>query len=196
LDSADLELEHFKLVVDHYKQDIREYWTKANFFFLANAGLLSGFIIFLDHANDFPLFKIALPITGIVVAVFFYLILHYSNYWSKRWRCEVLTLCKGGKKFQCYWAVEDEAQVCPHKHPEFWTQLLDLAFIFIWAGFLLINLEVIQSSVYLMGFVVANLFWVAIVVGFFYYEKEKKPLKGFKSECKKNVAGAHDDGVV
>ncbi|MCW4025260.1 MAG: hypothetical protein NWF01_09540 [Candidatus Bathyarchaeota archaeon] len=193
--SVNVELEHFKLVVDHYKQDIREYWTKANFFFLANAGLLSGFIIFLDHANDFPLFKIALPLTGIVVAAFFYLILENSHYWSKRWRCEVLKLCEGGKKFPCYWDVEHEAQVCPCRHPEFWTQLLDLAFIFVWAGFLMINLEVVRSSVYVMGFVVANLFWVALLVGFLFYEKEKKPFEGFKPEHKKATANAYD-GVV
>lgn len=177
MSSNDLDLEHFKMVVEHYKQDIREYWTKANFFFLANTGLLSGYIIYLNQTNNFPLFKVALPITGIVVAGFFYLILDNSHFWTKVWRCEVLKLCRECNKFHCYVEVEEMAQEKPHKHPEFWTQLLDLAFIFVWAWFLVINIDLVLTNMFVLGIVAVNLSWPLILAAYVFYEKEKKPIK-------------------
>ena len=180
-DGSDVELEHFKLVVDHYKQDIREYWTKANFFFIVNTGLLSAYILYLNQTNNFPIFKIALPLTGIAIAAFFYLILDSSHFWTKVWRGEVLKLCRERKKFGCYTHVETMAQGAPHKHPGFWTQLLDITFVLVWFGFLVINLEGIRNNGFALNVVAATLGGVSIMTGYLFYVKEKRPLK-FKGD--------------
>jgi uncharacterized membrane-anchored protein len=173
MSKVDLELEHFKLVVDHYKQDVREYWTKANFFFLANTALLSGYIVYLNQ-QTYLLLAIILPLAGMIVAGFFYLILETSHFWTKVWRCEVLRLCKETQRFYCYEQVENIGQKKPYMHPEFWTQLLDVAFVFVWAGFLMLNFPFVvynklpSVSVLILGFVVAAIL---------FFEKEKKPIK-------------------
>jgi len=42
---TDRDIEVFKMVTSHFRQDLREFWNRANFYLLTNAGLFSAFLI-------------------------------------------------------------------------------------------------------------------------------------------------------
>jgi hypothetical protein len=69
------------------------------------------------------------------------------------------------------------AQKNPHKHPEFWTQLLDLSFAFVWGWFLIMNLEMVTSNMAALVVVAVAMFSGLAIVAYLFYRKERKPLK-------------------
>ena len=167
--------DQFSMVVEHYKQDLREYWTKANFYFVANTGLLSVFLIYFDRTNQFSLFRVV-PVIGIILSAFFFRVLDDSNFWNKIWRCEVLKQCNKCGKFESYDEVEEIGRKKPLRHPEFWTQLLSLAFIFVWIWFLVtINIDGVQTNPLAMGLVSSNVGWTATLSAYIFYQKQKHP---------------------
>ncbi|MGD0072450.1 MAG: hypothetical protein ABSB71_12935 [Candidatus Bathyarchaeia archaeon] len=46
-DSKTCDIENFKMVAEHFNQDLREFWSRASFYLVANTGLFSAFLIFL-----------------------------------------------------------------------------------------------------------------------------------------------------
>jgi len=101
------DIEIFKIVTEHFRQDLREYWTRANFFLLAHAGLFSAFVVaYPTLAKDRPMIVMSIPILGLFIAILWLLVLQTSIYWLDEWRKKVIKLSKELDRFQCYAEIE------------------------------------------------------------------------------------------
>jgi len=138
---ARCDMENFKLVVEHFNQDLREFWNRANFYLLTNAGLFSAFlIIYPSLLTDHPLIVMVVPVLGIAIATLWYLVLHGAFYWIEQWRQEVIKLSKELDRFQCYAIIESSIKGRKFKSPSYLTQLLPVVFMAAWIAILVILL--------------------------------------------------------
>ncbi len=129
--SQDLEI--FKIITDHLKQDIREFWTRSNFYLLAQAGLFSVFVAtFSTSTGVKTTISISIAILGLTIAVFWFIVLRGSIEWLRRWREQVIKLDRELNRFQCYVEVESFAEQKPFLSPSYMTQFLPLIFVITW----------------------------------------------------------------
>jgi len=133
------DIENFKMVTEHFRQDIREYWTRAHFYLLAHTALLSAFIVtYPTLIKDQIIVAILIPVFGITIAIFWFCVLQGSVYWIKKWREQAIKLSKELDRFQCYAEVENLVNQKKTKSPSYLTQFLPLMFVFIWLMMLII----------------------------------------------------------
>ena len=138
---ASCDMENFKMVVEHFNQDLREFWNRANFYLLTNAGLFSAFlIIYPSLLTDHPLIVMVVPVVGMAIATLWYLVLRGAFYWIEQWRKEVIKLSKELDRFQCYAIIEGSMKGRKFKSPSYLTQLLPVVFIAAWIVILIILL--------------------------------------------------------
>ena len=138
---ASCDMENFKMVVEHFNQDLREFWNRANFYLLTNAGLFSAFlVIYPSLLTDHPLIVMVVPVLGIAIATLWYLVLRGAFYWIEQWRQEVIKLSKELDRFQCYAIIESSIKGRKLKSPSYLTQLLPVVFMAAWIAILVILL--------------------------------------------------------
>lgn len=127
------DIENFKMVAEHFRQDVREFWTRANFYLLAHAALLSAFVaVYPAMIKEEIIVAVLIPVFGITIAVFWFLVLRGSVFWIKQWRKQVIKLSKELDRFKCYAEVENRVNQEKTKSPSYLTQFLPLLFVFIW----------------------------------------------------------------
>ncbi len=132
----------FQAVIDHYKQDLREFFTRSNFYLAVETGLLSVFGV-----RDPPDSQIDYLVTAAIVAAGLALSLAWwvagrgSLVWIDRWRKEVQCLSKGFSPTQSYHNIEKNAADKPWDSPERVTNLLPWLFGFVWFTFAVILLD-------------------------------------------------------
>lgn len=65
-----LDIEIFKIITEHFRQDIREFWTRANFYLLAQTGLFSVFAAtYSTLVRSQAIIAMSVPILGLVIAI-------------------------------------------------------------------------------------------------------------------------------
>jgi hypothetical protein len=133
------DMENFKMVAEHFRQDVREFWTRANFYLLAHAALFSAFVVvYPSLIKDQIIVVILVPVFGVTIAVFWFGVLRGSVYWIKQWRTQVIKLSKELDRFRCYAEVENLVNQEKMKSPSYLTQFLPLVFVVIWSTMLVI----------------------------------------------------------
>lgn len=144
-DSRICDIENFKMVAEHFNQDLREYWNRANFYLVTNAGLLSAFlIIYPTLINDHAWLTILVPCLGITIAVMWFLVLRGALYWIDRWRDQIIRLSKELDRFQCYFEVENSMEKRKSLSPSYLTKFLPIAFVLAWVVILvMVLLEIV-----------------------------------------------------
>jgi hypothetical protein len=128
---ADLAI--FQMVVDHFKQDTREFWTRANFYLVAHAGLFSAYVVAfstLKSGGDFVVTII--PLLGLGVSIVWFIVLRGAIIFMAKWREQVVRLDKELDRFKCYVEVEGLVKKNPFSSPSFVTQLLPVLFGIVW----------------------------------------------------------------
>lgn len=131
------DIEIFKIVTDHLKQDTREFWVRANFYLLAHAGLLSAFVVaYPTLAKQQTMVLIGIPTLGLLTAMLWLIVLRGSIKWLQRWREQVMRLDKELDRFRCYVEVESFAKQKPFSSPSYVTQFLPLIFMINWLALL------------------------------------------------------------
>lgn len=133
----------FQAVVDHYKQDLREFFNRSNFYLAVETALLAAFGVRNAPQSPFD-YVVSVGIIGIGLALtlFWWIAARGSVFWINIWRSEVQQLSKDYSPTQSYNEIERKAKDDPWKSPERITQYLPLLFILIWsicAGAILIN---------------------------------------------------------
>ena len=84
-----VDLEVFKQVAEHYRQDMRLFWVRSNFFMAVEGLLVSVFA--LSMRNEGPSWiQTFLVVMGLVVAVYWTAAACASTRWLKRWREQVI----------------------------------------------------------------------------------------------------------
>jgi hypothetical protein len=138
-------MENFKMIAEHFNQDLREFWNRANFYLVTNAGLFSAFLLIYPALieNHFWMVRLV-PFLGIAVAAFWFLVLRGSVYWIEQWREQIITLSKELDRFRCYYSVESSLKKRRFLSPSTLTKFLPIVFIVAWIVILAIVL--LESS--------------------------------------------------
>jgi hypothetical protein len=137
-EASENDLAVFQMVVDHFKQDTREFWARANFFLVAHAGLFSAFVVVypgLKPAGGLVGFLI--PLLGLSISIIWLLVMRGAIFFLQRWREQVIRLDGELDRFRCYVEVESLAVKRPYMSPSFLTQFLPILFFVVWSILLL-----------------------------------------------------------
>lgn len=135
-DAPDLRLEIFKVVVDHLKQDVREFWPRSNFYLLVQAGLLSVFAT-LASGDYLPEKSLVISIVGLIVAVFWSLAARGAVLWIRKWRAAVMEIDEEVNPYKTYSKTESFAYSNPLMSPSNVTQFLPWVFVLAWCTILI-----------------------------------------------------------
>lgn len=126
----------FNAITDHFKQDLREFFTRSNFYLAVQTVLLSVFgvrdtpVDFFDH-----IITLVLILTGLALSVFWGVVAHGSVLWIRQWRAEVRRLSAEYSETQSYDRIEAWADEHPLWSAERITMYLPLLFGIIWFVF-------------------------------------------------------------
>ncbi|WP_328474789.1 hypothetical protein OHA21_16135 [Actinoplanes sp. NBC_00393] len=133
-DSLDIEV--FKVVAEHFRQDLREYWVRNNMYLLITGILVSVFAS-LGNKEGYGL---ALPAFGLLVSVFWFAVAYGSTRWLQIWRDELCAIDREVDRFQVYYRVEQRRRVIGKvRSPSWITQFLPLAVGAGWLALLLVS---------------------------------------------------------
>jgi hypothetical protein len=126
------EIEIFKVVTDHLKQDTAQFWIRANFYLVALTGLLSAFVLSYNALRQqVGIFRV-IPILGALASIFWFAVMRNSITWIQMWREQVVKLDEELDRFRCYAEVESLAKRKPFSSPSYLTQFLPLMFMLAW----------------------------------------------------------------
>ena len=126
------EIEIFKVVTDHLKQDTAQFWIRANFYLVALTGLLSAFVLSYNGLRQqVGIFRV-IPILGVFASIFWFVVMRNSITWIQMWREQVVKLDEELDPFRCYAEVESQAKRKPFSSPSYLTQFLPLMFMLTW----------------------------------------------------------------
>jgi len=131
------EIAVFKAITDHYKQDLREFFTRSNFYLAVQGALVYGFLSagFLSADKDIDDFIVyGVCIFGMILSVFWWLVARGSCFWIRTWRHQVRSLSKEFSGF--YNEAESKTMGQRLQSPEEVTRYLPVVFGLIWALFL------------------------------------------------------------
>jgi hypothetical protein len=131
----------FKIATEHFRQDLREFWNRANFYLLINTGLFSAFlIVYPSLVSSYPIIVVIVPALGIAISVVWFLVLRGAYYWISQWREEVIRLSEVVDRFQCYAKIEKSLKKRLFWSPSYLTKFLPLIFLLAWIAILAIFL--------------------------------------------------------
>ena len=136
---ADLEV--FKAVGEHYRQDLRDFWTRSNFYLLVEGGLLSVFISRLGNTSKYEIvIDFAFIVLGGLLAVIWFFVAKNSLFWIQQWRTQMIEIDEKIDRLQCFSRLERLVINTPHKNPYLLTQYLPLLFGISWLGIFILHI--------------------------------------------------------
>lgn len=125
----------FKAVIDHFHQDIREFFIRSHFYMAVQVALLSAFAVrglpsgtSDDILSEYVL-SLAIVIAGIVLVGFWYYTAAGAIRWIDRWRDEVRSLSGELCHFKSFYRVEAGTKEHPKKDPTWVTSRLPWLFL-------------------------------------------------------------------
>jgi hypothetical protein len=128
---ADLEV--YKAITEHYRQDIREFWSRSNFYLLVQAGLLSVFVTQSPQSSGYGrAVTLALGFLGLTIAIAWFLVSRGSVVWIRRWREHTMEIDKIVDRHRLYTKAETFASSNPLLSSSNITQFLPLFFCVGW----------------------------------------------------------------
>jgi hypothetical protein len=133
---ADRDLEIFKILAEHFRQDLRLFWQRSNLYLVVQAALVSVFV-----AAQSGSFASPLCIFGLILCVFWYLVARGSILWISRWRRELIALDRVVDRFHIFLRLEEHVNSQPWLSPSWVTQWLPVAFAIGWLGLLISSLS-------------------------------------------------------
>ena len=125
----------YQTLAEHFRQDLEMFWARANFYLLIQVGLLS--VVATIIANESltstdRLVSLGLCGVGLVLAVFWFLVLRGAVHWIAKWREQVMMVDASVSRFHCYATVEATHRRCLHLSPSVVTSYLPAIFIVVW----------------------------------------------------------------
>lgn len=139
----------YTTVIGHYKQVLREFFTRSNFYLVAVAALLAAFF-----SRETPDQKVSLliAVTGLVLSLFWLFVAVGTVFWIGQWRNQAKIVSRAlDRRFDAYSEAED-----PHEQPlymrlfrspEHATAWLPVVFALAWLFLLLFHPNVRQSVI-------------------------------------------------
>lgn len=124
------DIEIYKIACEHYRQDLREFWSRTGIYILSQAFLFAAFAALVGqsrvvdgkvlptHLHD-VIFEITLGAIGALVALVGFFVTRGSSKWVDRWRDQVIKLDKVvDTQYQCYVEVETISS-----EPSWWKRM-------------------------------------------------------------------------
>lgn len=102
---ADIEI--FKMVAEHFRQDLREFWVRNNMYMLVTGILVSVF----SSLGNKGVYQLAVPIFGLLVSIFWFAVSYGSLRWLQIWRNELCKIDREIDRFHVYYRVEQRERV-------------------------------------------------------------------------------------
>lgn len=130
----------FQAVLEHFNQDLREFWARSNFYLLIQSGLLSVFAVLTSSENyrgSDQAVLTALGMLGLTVAIIWFVVMKGCIFWIRKWRTEVIRIDEVVDRHMIFSRVENYASSNPFMSPSNVTQYLPLVFIVVWIVMLL-----------------------------------------------------------
>jgi len=123
----------FEAVADHYKQDLREFFVRANFYLAVHAALLAtiGIRDAPDSQVDWAV-TIIIAFAGALLAFVWGLVSHGSVLWIRSWRKEIQRLSREYSPTDSYHNMEEDWNRHPYQSPEELTKFLPWFFGIVW----------------------------------------------------------------
>lgn len=132
---ADLRI--FDSLTNHFRQDVREFWTRSNLYLLVEGVMASVFVTTVtdpDRAKHL-LILVFISTFGLALTTSWYLVARSSIIWIDRWRDQVLRIGKVVDRHRAYETVHLTAQSTkPWHHPQRMTLYLILLFALSWTA--------------------------------------------------------------
>ena len=129
--NADLEV--YRAVIEHFRQDLREFWTRSNFYLIVQAGLLSVFTTLSSRPySNADNITLVFGIFGLFIAIMWFIVTKGCIYWLIIWRDKVIEIDNVVDKYQFYSKVESLVKQKPLMSPSNVTQYLPLVFCAAW----------------------------------------------------------------
>ncbi len=130
----------YRAVCDHFKQDIREFFSRSNFYLVAQAAFLSAFFAIVSKTGavgnvmpDVQLWAIeGITIAGLLISVIWLLVAFSSTYWIRKWRQQVRDASKHYSSVAVYEKLEGVGLVTDIFRPEHISLLLPILFVVFW----------------------------------------------------------------
>ena len=131
---SEIDVAEFTAVIDHFKQDLREFFSRSHFYLVVQGFLLSAFFARAVPASTFEYFSsYAVIFAGLTLAVFWHLVVKGAVLWIKRWRIEVRELSRKYSNLHSYDRIEERSgEIAEHHSAEEITALLPKIFIGFW----------------------------------------------------------------
>ena len=127
------EIELLKMVHDHFLQDIREFWSRSNFYLIVQVGLVSVFVSLSTCFSQFLLtVKITLGVLGIFLAMFWFVVMRGAVHWIFLWRKKLIELDEIIDHYRAFSTTESQGASNLFLSPSYITSWLPLLFLIVW----------------------------------------------------------------
>ena len=134
-DISQADLERFRAVREHFRQDVREFWPRSNFYMVVQAGLMYAFVSRSEGSTCAEAvaagYKV-LPFVGALLAVIWLFVVITSLIWIKRWRDEVINVERDIGIGTSYARLEGLTSRKPWDSPEWFTLFVPILFGVAW----------------------------------------------------------------
>jgi hypothetical protein len=134
-------MSNFQMASEHFNQDLNNFWNKANFYLLANTGLISAFYIASSPLAGTPVIYV-IPVVGIAIAVLWFLVLRGTVIFIELWRNQLIFISEKIDRFLSYNIVESQVEKRHWQDPQTLTQFVPVPFIVAWLAILIV--EIVQ----------------------------------------------------
>ena len=137
-----LDAEVYNAVTEHFRQDLREFFSRSNFFLFAESILLSVYLnTFLKKECFLSGWqKMSISFFGLFLSIIWFLVSLLSLHWIKRWREKVKKISEKYSQIKAYKEVEDDKSFWGRFRPEIITGWsFPLLFVFAWILTLFFN---------------------------------------------------------
>ena len=139
--NIELDIEFYKQILVHFRQDIREFFIRSNFYFAGQTALI--YLVYSKGEpktnSDFILLNGGI-IFGIIIALFWHFVSRAAVLWMNKWRQEAIRIDKMISRFKSYATIETEMRKSILHSPSRITRWLPLIFIFFWLLLLTYNI--------------------------------------------------------
>lgn len=131
---TDIDVAVYTTVIGHYKQDLREFFTRSNFYLVAVAALLAAFF---GRETRVPKVSIVIAVTGLVLCLFWLSVAVGNLFWIGQWRNQAKIVSRAlDRRFDAYSEAEEPHKQPLHKRlllsPEGATTCLPAVFAVVW----------------------------------------------------------------
>jgi hypothetical protein len=99
---SSVDLEVFKMVAEHFNQDLREFWVRNNMYLFVTGVLVS---VFASLGSN-EAYRMALPAFGLLISLFWFAVSRGSYQWLRAWRNELCDIDLLVDRFQVFHRVE------------------------------------------------------------------------------------------